>query len=286
MSAWQRSLITGLKVLPQHTLSAWMGHAAGVQLPAPLAKLAITAFGKTVGVDFDEIRDPLSSFSSLQSFFTRALKDGVRPIDNTADGVASPCDGTWGACGTLDGDTAFQLKGRSYDIRQLLDGDERCAMFRGGSYATLYLSPRDYHRFHVPVDGVVDGLRYVPGALWPVNGAGLQHVDGLFTKNERVIAWLRPKHDPNQCIAMVAVAATMVGKIRVVFDDVTTNEGGHQSVVQSYDPAPLLDKGAEWGRFEFGSTIVMIATPGCWNLEPAEAGTPLRMGTRIGKVGS
>jgi phosphatidylserine decarboxylase len=280
----QRSIIAGLKVLPQHTLSSWMGHAAAVDMPKPVAKAVVTAFGKIVGVDFAEIRDPLDSFPSLQSFFTRALKDGARPIDSAASSVVSPCDGTWGATGALDGTTAFQLKGRSYDIRQLLDGDERCSMFTGGSYATLYLSPRDYHRFHVPIDGVIDGLRYVPGALWPVNGAGLQHVDGLFTKNERVIAWLRPKHDPSQCVAMVAVAATMVGKIRVVFDDITTNEGGDQSQVRSYQPGHEVTKGAEWGRFEFGSTIVMIATPGCWQLSSPGSGTALRMGEPIGTI--
>jgi phosphatidylserine decarboxylase len=284
MSITKKALITGLKVLPKNALSAAMGSLMSVELPRPLAKVAVKTFGNLAGVDFSEVKEPLDTFPNVQSFFTRALKDGLRPVDGAADAVVSPCDGAWGASGTIDGTTALQLKGRSYDIRQVLDNDHIAARFDNGTYTTLYLSPKDYHRFHMPVSGDVVGMRYVPGALWPVNGAGLQHVDGLFTKNERIIAWLRPHHNPQALVAMIAVGATVVGKIRVTFDEQTSNTGDSESISRTYEAPHKMAKGQEWGRFEFGSTIVMLATPGCWTIEAGEAGSKLRMGTRIGTM--
>ena len=281
----ERAVITSLKVLPQHTMSAMAGRLFGLKTPAPFRKLAVTTFGKITGVDFDEVKAPLDSFASLQDFFTRELKDGARPIDTAADAVVSPCDGAWGASGTINDDTALQLKGRPYSVRMLLQDDAIAARFEGGVYSTLYLSPRDYHRFHAPVAGDVDMLRYIPGALWPVNAGGLFHIDGLFTKNERIIAFLRPTAKPDALIAMVAVGATMVGKIKVAFDDdVTTNVRQPTTTVRRYDPAVHLDKGQEWGRFLFGSTIVLLATPGAFDLEAEAEGTPLRLGRRIGRL--
>lgn len=285
MSLKERAVITSLKVLPQHAMSAAMGKVCSLPTPAPLRSFAVRAFGKRVGVNFDEVKEPLSSFRSLQDFFTRELKEGARPIAPGDDVVVSPCDGAWGACGTIDDDTAMQVKGRPYSVRMLLHDDALANRFDGGTYATLYLSPRDYHRFHVPVAGEVDTLRYVPGALWPVNSGGLNHVDGLFTKNERIIAFLRPKQKPDGLIAMVAVGATMVGKIKVAFDDsVTTNVRNPATTVHRYDPPVELEKGAEWGRFLFGSTIVLLATPGVLDLDIQAAGTTLRLGTAIGSI--
>ena len=280
----ERVVITSLKVLPQHAMSAMAGRLFSITTPKPLRKLACTTYGKVTGVDFGEVKEPLESFSSLQNFFIRELKDGVRPVDEAADAVVSPCDGSWGACGTITDDTALQLKGRSYSVRMLLHDDDLASRFEGGSFATLYLSPKDYHRFHAPVAGDVDMLRYIPGALWPVNGAGLHHVDGLFTKNERIIAYLKPKN--GGLIAMVAVGATMVGKIKVAFDEeVTTNVRQPQATVRRYDPPIHLDKGQEWGRFLFGSTIVLLATPGVFKLQPEPEGSVLRLGRRIGTLG-
>jgi phosphatidylserine decarboxylase len=286
MGIKDRAVITSLKVLPKNALSALAGKAAAAPLPRSIAPWAVRTFGNTFGVDFDEVRDPLHTFGSLQDFFVRRLVEGARPIDDSNDGVASPCDGAWGACGTIADDTALQLKGRPYSVRMLLHDDSLAPRFDGGSYATFYLSPRDYHRFHSPLAGDVVGLRYVPGALWPVNGAGLRHVDGLFTKNERMIAWLRPHARPDALVAMVAVGATMVGKVRVNFDDLTTNVRNPPTTVRSYDPPIPLEKGEEWGRFEFGSTIVLLATPGAIALDVQPEGTTLRLGTRVGRIGA
>jgi phosphatidylserine decarboxylase len=280
----QKAVITSLKVLPQHWMSAMAGTLAGLPTPRPLRAASVKAFGRVFGVDFDEVKEPLDTFGSLNAFFTRELKDGARPVDPDPAALVSPCDGAWGACGTITDDTALQLKGRPYSVRMMLHDDEKARLFDGGTFATLYLSPRDYHRFHSPCDGDVVGLRYVPGALWPVNGAGLQFVDGLFTKNERIIAWLRPRHRPDALVAMVAVGATMVGKIRVTFDDLTTNVASPTTTVRAYEPPVPLARGQEWGRFLFGSTIVLLATKGAFTVEAQPEGSPLRLGTRIGHL--
>lgn len=281
----ERVVITSLKVLPQHAMSAAAGKLFSLPTPKPLRRLACTTYGKVTGVDFSEVKEPLESFPSLQQFFTRELKEGARPIDPAPDAVVAPCDGAWGATGIVNDDTALQLKGRSYSVRMLLHDDALAARFEGGTYATLYLSPKDYHRFHAPVAGDVGMLRYIPGALWPVNGAGLHHVDGLFTKNERIIAWLTLPG--GGLIAMVAVGATMVGKIQIAFDEgVTTNVRRPQATVRRYDPPIHLDKGQEWGRFLFGSTIVLLATPGALRLDAQPEGSVLRLGRRIGTLGA
>ena len=217
----ERAVITSLKVLPQRYMSHFAGIVMSTRLPAPLASRAVKAFGSFYRVNMDEVRDPLESFPSLQSFFTRALKEGVRPIDPAPEAFVSPCDGAWGASGTIEQGLALQVKGRAYSVATLLADDELAKRFDGGTFATLYLSPRDYHRFHAPLSGDVLEARHVPGALWPVNNAGIAHIDGLFAKNERIVAIVRPDAPapPDARLAMIAVGATMVGKVRVEFDD-------------------------------------------------------------------
>ncbi len=279
-----RAVIASLKVLPQRTMSHFMGVLASTPLPRPVRRPALRAFGGYFGVDFGEVRDPLDTFPSVQSFFTRALKEGARPLDDAPDAFVSPCDGAWGAAGVVDAGAALQVKGRPYSVAALLDDPALAARFDGGPFATLYLSPRDYHRFHAPLSGDVVAARHVPGALWPVNSAGITHVDGLFAKNERIIALVRPDGRPDALLAMVAVGATMVGKVHVVFDDLTTNDGGGASTARTYDPPKRVEKGAEWGRFELGSTIVVVATPGWLTLDAGAPGSPLVLGRRIGRM--
>lgn len=290
MGIKERAVITSLKVLPQK----YMSHVAGVlmstNLPQPVARRAVKAFFSLYRVNFDEVREPLETFPSLQSFFVRELKDGARPIDATPEAFVSPCDGAWGASGVVEQGMALQVKGRPYSVGALLGDDALGAKFDGGTFATLYLSPRDYHRFHAPCGGDVVEARHIPGALWPVNNAGIAHVDGLFAKNERIVAMVRPdpvvSTHPDARLAMIAVGATMVGKVHVDFDaELSTNvkkaKGGQHKI---YDPPKRIEKGAQWGRFEFGSTIVLVATPGWLALQGQPAGTPLVLGTRIGTM--
>jgi phosphatidylserine decarboxylase len=274
-------LLAALERLPVHALSRAAGRAAGWRLPRPLRRPILRAFAAAVGADLAETRDPLDRFETLQDFFTRALKEGVRPIDPDPAAVVAPCDGAWGAAGRIEAGMLLQVKGCAYSLAALLgDGDE-AKRFEGGPFATIYLAPHDYHRFHLPCDAGVVRARYLPGALWPVNAIGLAGVPGLFAENERIVATFALPGGGE--LAIAAVGATLVGKVRVAFDDLTTQAGAAPTLRQ-YDPPIALARGAEWGRFEFGSTLVMVATPDAVSLAPAPPGTRLRLGTRIGRL--
>jgi phosphatidylserine decarboxylase len=284
---WSHRLALGaLGRLPVHALSRLAGRAAGLRLPGALQRAEIRAFGAAVGVDFDEVRDPIDSFTSLQSFFTRALVDGARPIDPAPDALVAPSDGAWGASGRVEGGTLLQLKGRPYSVGALLGDDALASTYEGGAFATFYLSPRDYHRFHAPCDLRVRRAVYIPGTLWPVNRLGVEGVDALFAQNERICAFAAVGEEAGEQLCLVAVGATLVGRIRMAFDDtLTSNEDCRESARREYtDGGHALVKGAELGRFEFGSTLVLLAAPGLLELDGARTGTPLRLGRRIGTL--
>ncbi|MBW2274869.1 MAG: phosphatidylserine decarboxylase [Deltaproteobacteria bacterium] len=285
-------LIALLRPLPRNAMSRLAGRLASLRLPQPLQRWLILGFARTFGVDLDEVRDPLESFPSIQAFFTRALAEGSRPIDGAPEAFVAPCDGAWGEAGRVEGGLVLQLKGRPYSLAQLLGCEEAARSFEGGSYATFYLSPRDYHRFHAPCAARVEALRYVPGSLWPVNRAGLLEIDGLFAQNERICAFMEPVFSENAeggagGLCLVAVGATMVGKIRLSFDDLSTNRRAASRAQRSFGAeGPRLAKGEEWGRFEFGSTLVALAAPGLLVLDEHPPGQPLAMGQRIGTLRS
>jgi phosphatidylserine decarboxylase len=278
-----RFAVPALRLLPRNLLSRAAGRFAGARLPRALVRAEILAFARAVGVDLDEVRDPLDSFESLQAFFTRALRDGVRPIDAARDALVSPCDGAFGESGLVRDGQLLQLKGRPYGLRELLGSGADAAAFEGGAYATLYLSPRDYHRFHAPCAARVERVTYLPGTLWPVNRLGLEGVDALFAQNERICAFMRASPG-DALLCLVAVGATMVGKVRVTFDALETNLRGARELRRDYPGGVALAKAEEWGRFEFGSTLVLLAPPGAVALEPRAPGTPVRLGQRIGRL--
>ena len=284
---WQRrALIAGLRCVPRLALSRLAGRIAARRLPPALQRFEIRAFGRMTGVDFREVRDPIDSFASLQEFFTRALNDGARPLDDDPAALVAPCDGFWGESGIVERGTLMQVKGDPYSLGALLADDELARRFEGGCFATFYLSPRDYHRFHAPCEVRVVGAAHVPGTLWPVNRAGLEAIPGLFTLNERIVACMEIAARPAAILGMVAVGATMVGKIRLSFDpELTTNTRRGAVERRSYPPpGHRLAKGEEWGRFEFGSTIVMVSSPAAIELAPQPPGTELRLGRRIGTI--
>jgi phosphatidylserine decarboxylase len=281
----ERLLLQALSRLPVNAISRSVGRLAGLPLPTRMLRLVIRTFARNVGVDWSEVRDPVSSFRSLQDFFTRALVDGVRPIDPANHALVSPCDGAWGAAGEVDEGRILQVKGRPYSLGALLGDDSEAKIFEGGPFATLYLAPRDYHPFHAPFECRVVRALHLPGTLWPVNRIGVGGVDALFAQNERICIWLEPSARPGSRLCVVAVGATMVGKVHTVFDpSLTTNIPGTGRSERNYAPAPLLAKGEELGRFEFGSTLVLAATPDLGRLQAREPGTPVRLGSRIGTV--
>lgn len=273
-----------LRLLPQHLVSHLAGRAASLRLPRPLRRPVLGAFGRTFGVDFGEVVGALDDYASVQEFFTRPMPAGARPIDASPDSVVAPCDGRWGAAGIVEKGMLLQVKGRPYSVAALLGSEADATHFEGGPFATLYLAPRNYHRFHSPCDAAIRRVRYVPGKLWPVNRIGVEGVDGLFAQNERICAFMEVAARP---LCLVAVGATMVGKVRLRFDDLSTNAGSHVVEERHYPAAgQKVAKGEEWGRFEFGSTIVLLAHRDLLQLDMQEPGTELRLGRRIGTLRS
>ncbi|HTO69311.1 MAG TPA: archaetidylserine decarboxylase [Myxococcota bacterium] len=276
--------LEALRLLPRNAVSRAAGRFAALRLPRACVRAEIALFARAAGVNLAEVRDPLDSFASLQDFFVRALRDGARPVAPEPDALVAPCDGAWGESGSVESGRLLQVKGRPYGLAELLASQADAQEFEGGAFATFYLAPRDYHRFHAPCDARVESARYVPGTLWPVNRIGLDGVDGLFAQNERIAVRMRAGPG-NALLCVVAVGATLVGKVRVGFDaSLTTNLPGARGEARSYAPPVELAKGQEWGRFEFGSTLVLLAARGAVELEPRTPGAPLRLGTRVGRL--
>jgi phosphatidylserine decarboxylase len=274
-------LIRALRYLPRAALSRLAGWVACRHWPAPLQRALNLGFGRAVGVDFAELRSPLAEFRTLQEFFTRELREGARPLDPAPDALLSPCDGRWGAAGSIRGGQLLQVKGRSYSLAELLGSEADARALEGGEFATLYLAPRDYHRFHTPCAARVSRARYLPGALWPVNRAGLHGVDALFARNERLCAFLA--RDGRE-LCVVAVGAMLVGRVRLSFDELCTRTRPAARCERSYTDVRLA-AGAELGRFEFGSTLVLLIPPDAGRLALRPPGEPVRVGARIGTLG-
>jgi len=263
--------------LPRRALSRWAGRVAR----APASRWLIPWYARHYRVDMAEAAIPPAGFRSLQEFFTRQLRPGLRPIAASERGLVSPCDGTVGACGRVADGTLVQAKGRAYRLDELL-GAESSVRFADGLYCTLYLSPRDYHRVHAPAAGVVRQAWYVPGADWPVNPAAVRSVPRLFAVNQRLVTLLET---PRGCVAVVMVGACLVGAIRAAYDPLwNAGPSPHAAATRHYDPPCRLACGQELGLFEFGSTVILVAEPAlarAWTLHPgdrARMGQPLAKG--------
>jgi len=246
-------------------LSRLTGRLSDLRLPSAILAPAIRAYVRAFGVDLSDAELPPEGYASFNAFFTRRLREGARPIARDDGVVISPCDAQVRAFGPVPIDGRLeQVKGSTYSLEALLASAEDAAPFGRGSYATLYLSPGTYHRVHAPVDGHVDGWRYVPGRLFPVSGAGVRSVSGLFTRNERVALFLdTTAHGP---VAVVLVGAANVGRMSLPFADLITNCGQTAARVTPAEPVEVL-RGNEIGVFNLGSTVVLlVADP---DLRPA-----------------
>jgi phosphatidylserine decarboxylase len=267
-------------LLPKSVLSSAVGALTRAPAPAALHQTAMRAFSRAYGVDLSEAELPLEGYARFADFFSRGLRSGARPIDPDPRAVVSPVDGVVSQVGRVEVGTCLQAKGIRYPVDRLLGDAELAQAFaRGGAFATFYLSPRDYHRIHVPVSGRVVSSRYLPGQFWPVNPATVRSKEALFCLNERLVTVLET--DLGRC-AVVKVGATCVARIRVGYDDRLTH-AGQQPGLRTYDPPRSLLKGAELGRFEMGSTVILLFEPERvrWDgwLQPAAT---VRMGQRIG----
>lgn len=269
------------RLLPQHALSRLVGHLAAARGPRWLKDGVIRAFATHYDVDLREAERPFpEAYESFNAFFTRALKPDVRPL--CASGIACPADGAISEIGDIDGQRILQAKGRSYSLRALLADDQaRVEQFTGGSFATIYLSPKDYHRVHMPLDGQLQSSSYVPGDLFSVNGTTAAGVDGLFARNERHISYFDTPRGP---MAMVLVGAMIVAGIETVWDGQVAprpRQLERWDHVRTPDPI-LLDRGSEMGRFLLGSTVILLFPKGAvaWNKD-CVAGAAVRMGQQL-----
>jgi phosphatidylserine decarboxylase len=276
-----RALLAALRLLPRSALSRVVGAATRLPAPRPVRIAAMRAFAFRYGIDLSECED-LHTFRTFGEFFARPLKDaGLRPLAPGADVVVSPVDGVVSECGLSFEGRLLQAKGIDYRLADLVADPELAARLAGGAWATLYLAPKDYHRIHFPLSGGVIGYRYVPGVLWPVNPAAVRGVPGLFSANERLVTVMQT---PLGLCAVVAVGATIVGRVRAYYDPTIplTNLPGARPVRRDYpEPIPVA-KGQELGAFEMGSTVILAFEPGRVALDARIApGARVRCGERI-----
>jgi phosphatidylserine decarboxylase len=269
-----------MRIVPKAALSTAVGHATRARAPAAVHRMAIKAFARRYGVDLHEAELPLDEYPTFADFFTRRLKPGVRAVDPGQNVVVSPVDGTVSQIGYADRGACIQAKGVRYSLEKLLADPEEARRFLGGAYATLYLSPRDYHRIHAPLSGKITGYSYVPGEFWPVNRASVRLREGLFCSNERLTTYLETGAGR---VALVKVGATCVSRIRVTYDDVITHSGGEAKVHRYRVPIPMA-KGEELGVFEMGSTVLLLFEDGRarWDAALREE-SEVRMGQRLGE---
>jgi len=250
---------------------------------APFKDAQIRWFARRYRIDLGEALEPdPRRYPHLNDFFTRPLRPGARPLPDAGADIVSPADGVVSTIGHAAGATALQAKGRHYTLGELLGAEADATPYLGGSYLTVYLSPRDYHRVHMPAAGALRRLRYIPGRLFSVNARTSRLVPRLFARNERVVAHFET--DVGQ-MAVVLVGALLVGGIETVWTGPITPPHGQPAFLRTYpDGAQHLRRGEEMGRFNMGSTVIVLLEPGRvdW-LDGTDVGARLRVGTAVGR---
>ncbi len=274
-------------VLPQHLATAAIHWLARVE-NALVRKALIRGFLRLYPqVDLGEAaRTEVAQYRSFNDFFTRELRPGARPIDAATDAIVSPVDGRVSQAGAIDGQQLLQAKGHGYTAEALLGSAARAAAFRGGQFATIYLAPFNYHRIHMPLAGTLREAVHIPGALYSVNQVTAENVPGLFARNERVVCVFDTPAGP---LAMVLVGALFVGSMSLAWQagEITPANPRPRfpTPVPPPSPAPQLARGQEMGRFNMGSTVILLLPPGMaeWS-ETLVPGRALRLGERIGAL--
>lgn len=271
-------------ILPHHPLSRLMRQLTHSKNKA-WKNLFIKQIANHYGVDMNEAIDSdINAYPSFNHFFTRELKAGVRTIADDRGNIASPADGAISQAGDITEGNIIQAKGKSYTATELLGGDEqRAAPFKKGKFTTIYLSPKDYHRLHMPLDGTLKEMIHVPGRLFSVNAATANSVPRLFARNERVVAIFETEIGP---MALVLVGAIFVASIETIWHGEVTPPTA--KAVQSWqyaDNAPQLKRGEEMGRFNMGSTIIVLYGSDVMNWgDRLVPGKKVQLGEKIGQA--
>ncbi|WP_347989683.1 archaetidylserine decarboxylase [Methylomonas sp. AM2-LC] len=269
-------------LLPHHLLSQWLSKLTHCENRL-WKNFFIRTIIKVYGVNMSEAKQPdINAYKNFNQFFTRELQAGARPLTAEAEAIASPADGVISQAGAITEGRIFQAKDHSYTVEELLGGNsDRAKPFVNGSFATIYLSPKDYHRLHMPLSGTLTEMVHIPGRLFSVNGTTVNNVPNLFARNERVACIFDSEAGP---VALILVGAIFVSSVETVWHGVVTPPSCKEPRSWQYSvDAPQLAKGAEMGRFNMGSTIIVLfaENKATWN-DDLQAGKAVRLGEKLG----
>ena len=277
-------LLAGFQyILPQHFLSRIVYVLMRSEIKW-LKNLLISLISRIAGINYAEALSPdPTDYASFNAWFTRALKPGARVFDPDPQAFLSPCDGKVSETGSLRENLVLQAKGKDYSLQDLLANDPVCEQLTGGYFATIYLSPSDYHRVHMPLRGRLQRMIHVPGRLFSVAPYTVRQVPRLFARNERVISIFETDSGP---LVMVLVGAMLVSSTETVWAGEVTPTKSKVVTVKDYSDQEIsLAKGEEMGRFNMGSTVILLMPAGALkNLERLGPGDVVRVGERLGFV--
>jgi phosphatidylserine decarboxylase len=246
-----------LRYVPKNHLSRAVGRLVHARLPQPIARRLVKWFANTYEIDIDAAGKSIQDYPSIGHFFTRDLREGLRPIESD---FVSPVDGVLRNFGAVQGGRLEQIKGKTYTVQRFISDETYWQRYENGAFFNMYLSPQDYHHIHSPVGGNIVRSVHIPGKLWPVNDWSLANIDELFSINERVVTYI-------EChlglIAVVMIGATNVGKISVVYDSFISNTTmTTERATRTYSPPIPIAAGDRLGTFHMGSSVVVLVEPG------------------------
>jgi phosphatidylserine decarboxylase len=269
---------------PAGLFSTLVGMSARAPVPRALRRPLLGAFARAVGADLAEAELELGAYGSLGDFFARKLRGGARVVDAEPDAIVSPCDGLVAAAGTVDDGTLIQAKGKTFSLGRLLADEDVAEQLLGGSYAVIYLSPRDYHRVHMPWTGTLRETVHVPGRLFSVGTDAVANVPRLFARNERLVCHFDTDFGP---MVSVMVGALLVSGVETVWSGEEIPAYGTAITRKDYrGKGVTLERFAEMARFNYGSTVIVLLPPGVAGLAPElKAESPVRLGQALARLG-
>lgn len=272
----QKLLASLFYILPHHAISWLMFKGARIQW-APLKNIIISIYTDLNPVKMHEaVEEDMFAYKSLNDFFTRALKPEYRPFDEDEDNWICPVDGSVSQAMEIKNGRIFQAKGHDYSLLELVGGDNNLAdIFKNGQFATLYLSPRDYHRIHMPATGTLQHMQYIPGRLFSVAPFTVNHIPRLFARNERCVCYFETAQGP---MAVILVGAINVSAMETVWHGLITSEAKKIKRFDYRDKNIMLERGAEMGRFNLGSTVIVLTTEKMKVADFITAGNEIKLG--------
>jgi phosphatidylserine decarboxylase len=278
-SIGSRIALEAVARLPRRALTELAGRAAQLSVPPAARRSLYGAFARAVGANVGEAAEPLDTFSTFNEFFTRRLRDGVHRLESD-EAVASPADGRLDQIGRIERGRLIQAKGLDYSLADLVRDEQLAEALEGGMFATVYLSPADYHRVHSPFDYRVDRITHVGGELWPVNNVSVPWVRSLFTVNERVV--MSGRTPDGLAASVVMVGATVVGGIEVFDARAKIGERAHGQTATVLQPPVRRAAMDELGAFRLGSTVIIALADPARRLESgAMPGSRVRVGQSL-----